>query len=136
MSIAGRDEDGGWIRRTNNAGGLEGGISNGQPIVIRGAVKPISTLPRPLPSADLVTGEPVEKGHYERSDISVVPATGVVAEAMVCLTLADFVLDKFGGDSMPELLDNATRYRARIARRAFVPGAAPSHSGAAPAESE
>jgi chorismate synthase len=134
--VAGRDEDGGWIRRTNNAGGLEGGISNGQPIVIRGAVKPISTLPRPLPSADLVTGEPVDKGHYERSDISVVPATGVVAEAMVCLTLADFVLDKFGGDSMTELLDNATRYRARIARRAFVPGAAPSHSGAAPAESE
>ena len=114
--IEGRDATGGWLRRTNNAGGLEGGISNGQPIVVRGAVKPISTLPRPLPSADLVTGRPVEKAHYERSDISVVPATGVVAEAMVCLTLADFALDKFGGDSLPETLDNAARYRERIAR--------------------
>jgi chorismate synthase len=147
-----RDADGGWVRGTNNAGGLEGGISNGEPIVIRGAVKPISTLPRPLPSADLVTGEPVEKAHYERSDISVVPATGVVAEAMVCLTLADFVLDKFGGDSLAETLDNVARYRARIARRSFVrpgggasaAGAGPSSgvpstsktSGAAPAESE
>ena len=111
--VEGRDGDGTWRRRTNNAGGLEGGISNGQPIVIRGAVKPISTLPRPLPSADLITGEPVEKAHYERSDISVVPATGVVAEAMVCLVLADFTLEKFGGDSMVELLDNFERYRAR-----------------------
>jgi chorismate synthase len=114
--IEGRDDTGEWLRRTNNAGGLEGGISNGQPIVIRGAVKPISTLPRPLPSADLLTGKPVEKAHYERSDISVVPAAGVVAEAMVCLTLADFALDKFGGDSLAEFLDNAARYRARIAR--------------------
>ena len=139
-----RDADGSWLRGTNNAGGLEGGISNGQPILVRGAVKPISTLPRPLPSADLVTGEPVEKAHYERSDISVVPATGVVAEAMVCLTLADFVLDKFGGDSIAELLDNVARYRARIARRSFSqpgprsadgPGKGAS-GGAAPAESE
>jgi len=112
--IEGRDADGAWLRRTNNAGGLEGGMSNGQPIVIRGAVKPISTLPRPLVSADLVTGQPVEKAHYERSDISVVPATGVVAEAMVCLTLADFALEKFGGDSLAETLDNAARYRERI----------------------
>jgi chorismate synthase len=143
--IQGRDAGGGWLRATNNAGGLEGGISNGQPIVIRGAVKPISTLPRPLPSADLISGEPVEKAHYERSDISVVPATGVVAEAMVCLTLADFVLDKFGGDSMAELLDNAARYRARGARGdgarlpAAATGAAPAPGaagGAAPAESE
>ncbi len=114
--IEGRDAQGAWQRRTNNAGGLEGGISNGQPIVIRGAVKPISTLPRPLPSADLLTGQPVAKAHYERSDISVVPAAGVVAEAMVCLTLADFALDKFGGDSIAEFLDNATRYEAGIAR--------------------
>jgi chorismate synthase len=113
--IEGR-EGGEWRRHSNNAGGLEGGISNGQPIVIRGAVKPISTLPRPLPSADLLTGRAVEKAHYERSDISVVPATGVVAEAMVCLTLADFVLDKFGGDSMPELEDNLARFRERAAR--------------------
>jgi chorismate synthase len=113
--IQGRMPDGSWARRTNNAGGLEGGISNGEPIVIRGAVKPISTLPRPLPSADLVTGEPVEKAHYERSDISVVPATGVVAEAMVCLILADFMLDKFGGDSMDEVGDNLAGFRARRA---------------------
>jgi chorismate synthase len=111
--IEGRRPDGSWPRSSNNAGGLEGGISNGEPIVIRGAVKPISTLPRPLPSADLVTGAPVEKGHYERSDICVVPATGVVAEAMVCLTLADFVLDKFGGDSLSELLDSCARFRGR-----------------------
>jgi chorismate synthase len=135
--IEGRDSSGEWRRRSNNAGGLEGGMSNGQPIVVRGAVKPISTLPRPLPSADLVTGEPVEKAHYERSDISVVPATGVVAEAMVCLTLADFALDKFGGDSMAELLDNAARFRDRAARgRGAADSAAPRHSGAAPAESE
>jgi chorismate synthase len=139
-----RDADGGWLRGTNNAGGLEGGTSNGQPIVMRGAVKPISTLPRPLPSADLLTGEPVDKAHYERSDISVVPATGVVAEAMVCLTLADYILDKFGGDSVAELLDNATRYRAGIAGRGVVRSGGPSArgasgggpGGAAPVESE
>ena len=86
--IEGRDDDGRWIHRTNNAGGLTGGVTNGEPLVVRGAVKPISTLARPLPSADLVTGEAVDKAHYERSDISVVPAAGVVAEAMVMLTLA------------------------------------------------
>jgi chorismate synthase len=149
--IEGRRDDGEWARRTNNAGGLEGGISNGQPIVLRGAVKPISTLPRPLPSADLVTGEPVEKGHYERSDICVVPATGVVAEATVCLTLADHLLDKFGGDSLAETLDNLARYRARSAAAASTgtpgaatgpgaPGAGPTSApvvgSAAPAESE
>ena len=137
--IEGRDAAGNWARRTNNAGGLEGGISNGQPIVIRGAVKPISTLPRPLPSADLITGEPVEKGHYERSDICVVPATGVVAEAMVCLILADAVLDKFGGDSLAETLDNLGRYRDRLAKgpaAAVAPASGRRPGGAAPTESE
>lgn len=114
--IEGRAPDGRWIHRTNNAGGLTGGVSNGEPIVVRGAVKPISTLARPLPSADLLTGEAVAKAHYERSDISVVPAAGVVGEAMVLLTLADFALDKFGGDSMAETVDNLARYRERIAR--------------------
>lgn len=126
---------GGWVRRSNNAGGLEGGISNGEPIVVRGAVKPISTLPRPLPSADLVTGRAVEKAHYERSDISVVPAAGVVAEAMVALTLADFALEKFGGDSLDEVLDNYGRYLERIGR----PVPAPRRmqlDAAAPPESE
>ena len=113
--IAGREADGTWVHRSNNAGGLTGGITNGQPLVVRGAVKPISTLARPLPSADLISGEAVDKAHYERSDISVVPAAGVVAEAMVMLTLARFLLEKTGGDSMAEVADNLARYRARIA---------------------
>ena len=113
--IGGRRDDGTWIHRTNNAGGLTGGVTNGEPIVVRGAVKPISTLARPLPTADLVTGEPVDKAHYERSDISVVPAAGVIGEAMVMLTLARFVLEKTGGDSMAEVADNLRRYRERIA---------------------
>ncbi len=114
--IDGRREDGTWVHRSNNAGGLTGGITNGEPIVVRGAVKPISTLARPLPTADLVTGESVEKAHYERSDISVVPAAGVIGEAMVMLTLARFVLEKTGGDSMAEVLENLRAYQARIAR--------------------
>jgi len=114
--IAGRGPDGGWIHRSNNAGGLTGGITNGEPLVVRGAVKPISTLARPLPSADLLTGEMVEKAHYERSDISVVPAAGVIGEAMVLLTLTRFVLEKSGGDSLAEVRDNMARYRERIGR--------------------
>ena len=129
--IEGRNDVGEWGRGTNNAGGLEGGISNGQPIVVRGAVKPISTLPRPLPSADLVTGQPIEKGHYERSDISVVPATGVVAEAMVCLTLADFLLEKFGGDSVGETAQNLAHYRARSVTGPKPGGVGTARTGAA-----
>jgi chorismate synthase len=113
--IEGRRDDGSWIHRTNNAGGLTGGVTNGEPIVVRGAVKPISTLARALPTADLLTGAPVEQAHYERSDISVVPAAGVIGEAMVMLTLARFVLEKTGGDSMAEVVDNLRRYRERIA---------------------
>jgi chorismate synthase len=120
--IEGRDASGRWIHRSNNAGGLTGGVTNGQPLVVRGAVKPISTLARPLPSADLLSGESVDKAHYERSDISVVPAAGVVGEAMVMLTLVDFVLQKFGGDSMAETSDNLARYVDRIGR----------HGGAGP----
>jgi chorismate synthase len=118
--IEGR-HDGTWVHRTNNAGGTTGGITNGEPIVVRGAVKPISTLARPLPTADLVTGESVDKAHYERSDISVVPAAGVIGEAMVMLTLARFVLEKTGGDSMPEVLDNLHRYRERIGEAPAAP---------------
>ena len=99
----------------NNAGGLTGGITNGEPLVVRGAVKPISTLARPLPSADLLTGQPVDVAHYERSDISVVPAAGVIGEAMVLLTLARFLLEKTGGDSLAEVRDNLARYQARAA---------------------
>jgi chorismate synthase len=112
--IAGRGEDGRWIHRSNNAGGLTGGVTNGEPLVVRGAVKPISTLARPLPSADLVTGDGVDKAHYERSDISVVPAAGVVGEAMVMLTLADAMLEKFGGDSVPETRRNLDAYLASL----------------------
>ncbi len=114
--IDGRDDAGRWIHRTNNAGGLTGGVTNGEPLVVRGAVKPISTLARPLASADLVTGESVDKAHYERSDISVVPAAGVVAEAMVMLTLAAFVMEKFGGDTMEDVQASLAAYRARLAR--------------------
>ncbi len=110
-----RDADGTWIHRTNNAGGLTGGVTNGQPLVVRGAVKPISTLARPLPSADLITGQPVEKAHYERSDISVVPAAGIVGEAMVALTLAAFVAEKLGGDTMDDARAALSTYRRRIA---------------------
>ena len=119
--IEGRRTDGSWVHRSNNAGGLTGGVTNGEPIVIRGAVKPISTLARPLPTSDLISGEPVDTAHYERSDISVVPAAGVIGEAMVMLTLARFVLEKTGGDSMTEVLDNLRRYRERIAAQPAPP---------------
>jgi len=130
--IEGRGEAGRWIHRSNNAGGLTGGVSNGEPIVVRGAVKPISTLARPLPSADLLTGEAVATAHYERSDISVVPAAGVVGEAMVMLTLARFVLETTGGDSMPVVRDAMDRLRAR----AEAAPAAADANGVAPAEGE
>jgi chorismate synthase len=115
--IEGRDETGHWVHRSNNAGGLTGGVSNGEPIVVRGAVKPISTLAKPLPSADLLTGEPVPTAHYERSDISVVPAAGIVGEAMVLLTLARFALETTGGDDMAQVRESMARLRARAAVR-------------------
>jgi len=129
--IAGRGEGGHWIHRSNNAGGLTGGVTNGEPLVVRGAVKPISTLARPLPSADLVTGDGVDKAHYERSDISVVPAAGVVGEAMVMLTLADAMLDKFGGDTVADTRDALDRYVERISRAPEAPVAGGRRSGAA-----
>ena len=121
--IGGRDDAGRWVHRSNNAGGLTGGVTNGEPLVVRGAVKPISTLARPLPSADLITGEPVEKAHYERSDISVVPAAGIVAEAMVMLTLARFVLEKAGGDTVADATANLDAYKARVAAPMDAPTA-------------
>jgi chorismate synthase len=129
--IAGRGDAGRWIHRSNNAGGLTAGVSNGEPIVVRGAVKPISTLARPLPSADLISGEPVEKAHYERSDISVVPAAGVVAEAMVMLTLARALLEKTGGDSMDEVLASLERLRERMGRPLPAPVAGGASRGPA-----
>jgi chorismate synthase len=98
-----------FVRSRNHAGGIEGGVSNGQEIRVRGYLKPISTLRRPLQSVDFATREPV-KAAYERSDVCVVPAAGIAAEAMAALTLARCALDKFGGDSMPETLRNFEGY--------------------------
>jgi chorismate synthase len=99
----------GFTRSRNHAGGIEGGVSNGEDIRLRGYLKPISTLRRPLQSVDFATREPV-KAAYERSDVCVVPAAGVAAEAMVALTLARCALEKFGGDSMGETLRNFRGY--------------------------
>ena len=103
----------GFTRTRNNAGGLEGGVSNGQDIRVRGYLKPISTLRRPLQSVDFTTRETV-KAAYERSDVCVVPAAGVAAEAMVALTLARCALEKFGGDSMRETKRNFAGYLEQI----------------------
>jgi chorismate synthase len=103
----------GFTRTRNNAGGIEGGVSNGEEIRIRGYLKPISTLRRPLQSVDFATREPVSAA-YERSDVCVVPAAGVAGEAMVALTLARCALDKFGGDSMGETLRNFQGYCVQL----------------------
>lgn len=107
------DRESGFTRARNNAGGIEGGVSNGQEVVVRGYLKPISTLRRPLPSVDFASREEV-KASYERSDVCVVPAAGVAAEAMVALTLARCALEKFGGDSMKEFRRNLAGYREQI----------------------
>ncbi|MGH2456707.1 MAG: chorismate synthase [Candidatus Limnocylindria bacterium] len=104
----------GWARLTNRAGGIEGGISNGEPIVLRVAIKPVSTLRNPLPSVDLASGQ-VGRAHIERSDITILPRAGVVGEAMVALVLADALLTSFGGDSMGDLLAAVRRRRRRSA---------------------
>jgi len=103
----------GFTRASNHAGGIEGGISNGQDILVRGYLKPISTLRRPLGSVDFATREPV-KAAYERSDVCVVPAAGVAAEAMVALTVARCALEKFGGDSITETRRNFAGYQQQL----------------------
>lgn len=103
----------GFTRARNNAGGIEGGVSNGEDIRVRGYLKPISTLRRPLPSVDFATRQPVQAA-YERSDVCVVPAAGVAAEAMVALALARCALEKFGGDSMGETLRNFHGYLEQL----------------------
>jgi chorismate synthase len=103
----------GFTRKSNHAGGIEGGISNGEDILVRGYLKPISTLRRPLESVDFRTREPV-KAAYERSDVCVVPAAGIGGEAMVALTLARCALEKFGGDSMGEVLRNFEGYKKQL----------------------
>lgn len=102
-----------WRRKSNRAGGIEGGISNGEPIVLRLAVKPIPTLAKPLASVDLTTGKNVQ-AHFERSDICAVPAVGVIGEAMLAIVLADAMLEKFGGDNMRETQRNFEGYQKWI----------------------
>jgi len=102
-----------FTRPTNRAGGLEGGITNGEDVVVRGYQKPISTLRRALGTADLVTKQP-HAAAYERSDICVVPAGGVAGEAMVALALAEAYLEKFGGDSLPETRRNFEAYQRQL----------------------
>jgi chorismate synthase len=99
----------GWERKTNRAGGIEGGMSNGAAIVVRVAVKPVSTLRKPLDSVDLLSGE-VRRAHIERSDVAILPRAAIVGEAMLALALADALLADLGGDTVADL-------RAAVARR-------------------
>ncbi|HEV8614426.1 MAG TPA: chorismate synthase [Methylomirabilota bacterium] len=104
----------GFNRSTNNAGGLEGGVTNGQPVIARAAMKPLSTLRTPLKSVDLATKEVVE-AVVERSDVCAVPAAGIVGEAMMAIVLADALLEKFGGDSVEEIRRNYRAYQDGLA---------------------
>ena len=104
-----------WRHSSNYTGGIEGGISNGEPVVVRAAIKPIATLSNPLPSIDLSNNQPV-KARYERSDVCVVPAAGVIGEAMLAIVLADAFLEKFGGDNLKETLVNYRNYQLSIVK--------------------
>lgn len=108
-----------WQHMTNRAGGLEGGVTNGEDVIVRGALKPISTLPRPLPTADLITAE-LTNAFYERSDVCVVPAAGVIGEAMVSIILVDAMMEKFGGDHVREAKRNYEAYMKTIGPRGEV----------------
>ena len=110
------DPDHPWQRKTNRAGGTEGGMTNGMPLVARFAIKPIATITNPLPSVDLDTGNLVQ-AHYERSDVCQVPPAGVIGEAMVALVLADAFMEKFGGDSIPETRRNYDGYLETVGPR-------------------
>jgi chorismate synthase len=112
----GAPRSGGVRRRTNRAGGLEGGITNGEPLVIRVYMKPIATLMRPLGTVDLATGQAAQ-AVAERSDVTAVPAMGVIAEAMLAFVLADAMTEKFGGDSLAEARRNFEAYVAAISSR-------------------
>ena len=106
-------QDRAFFRGANRAGGLEGGITNGQDIIVRGHLKPISTLRRPLESVDLPTRDPALAA-YERSDVAVIPAAGVIGEAMVALVLAQAMIEKFGGDSLREAKRNFENYQTQV----------------------
>jgi chorismate synthase len=107
---------GGYKRRTNNAGGLEGGMTTGEPLWMRVGMKPISTLMSPLPTVDVTTGS-AARAQSERSDVTAVPAMGVIAEGLVALVLADAMMEKFGGDSLGEMRRNWTGYLEAMAQR-------------------
>jgi len=115
-----RTEDG-VDRLTNRAGGLEGGMTNGQTLRVRAAMKPISTVPRALKTVDMADGS-AATGIHQRSDVCAVPAAGVVAEAMVALVLARAVLEKFGGDSVTETRRNIEAYLAYVDKRLAFEG--------------
>ena len=114
-----------WKRMSNRAGGIEGGMSNGEDIVVRVAIKPISTLAKPLPSVDLATGEKIQ-AHYERSDVCQAPPGGIVGEAMMAIVLADAVMEKFGGDHVEETVRNCRSYLETV--EAPVDATAPAES--------
>ena len=109
-------EERGWYRETNHAGGLEGGMTNGEPLSVRAAIKPISTMTKPLRSVDIKTREPA-KAHKERTDSTVVPAAAVVGEAMICLVLAKCYREKFGGDHIDDVIGALDAYKDRIGWR-------------------
>lgn len=108
--------DDGVRRLTNRSGGTEGGMSNGEVLRVRAAMKPIATVPRALRTVDVTTGDAAQ-AHHQRSDVCAVPAAGVVAEAMVALVLAELALEKFGGDSLAETRRNVAAYLARLTER-------------------
>ena len=109
------DEARRYHRQTNRAGGLEGGVTNGQDVVVRAFMKPISTLRRGLPSVDIETRD-AHRSQWERSDVTAVPACGVVCEAMLAIVLADSMREKFGGDSLGEMTRNVVGYLEQLQR--------------------
>jgi chorismate synthase len=117
--IAGSDHSGargGFTRSSNNAGGLEGGMTTGEPLVVRVGMKPISTLMSPLRTVDISSGAEAQ-AQSERSDVTAVPAMGVIAEALTALVLAEAMLEKFGGDSLSEMRRNYAGYLTALAGR-------------------
>ncbi len=108
-----RDEERGWYRKTNRAGGLEAGMTTGEELIVRAALKPIATLMTPLPTVDVVSHE-VADAARERSDVTAVPAASVILEALVAIVLADAYLEKFGGDTFKEISERVETYRERV----------------------